>query len=228
MSKGVCVLISFVICILCAVPECLADEIDHSVDFPKGDAAWSVVFKVNGPAVGTQVPGAASSKMFKNRTRTDIIRQGDIRRDTISFSDGSSTQLWWSENPPVAVSEDTPNGHVTGMRAFYMAPFRFDASSFEWVSEKTFLGMKALNGKACQYYEMEVTDDSGGELSKRLLKAWIDHQTLKPVALDDGYSFVFFLFSDGPPSQPLNVPPNVRRKLKQYQDFYAAPKRSGG
>jgi len=123
----------------------------------------------------------------------------------------------------MALFADANGGHVSAMRASYLTLRRFDAESFSWVAEKTFVKDVPELGKECQYYEMEVTEDFGAGLEKRTLRAWIDKKTQRPVELDNGQSRVTFEFPDKAPIEALDLPAVFRAKLKQYQEFYAAP-----
>ena len=205
---------------------CVAQEVRHEVAFPKGDAAWSVAFENTAAPTPTPAAGVPPATPPKKPVKVDIVRQGNLRRDTVVCSDGTTTQIWWCENPPVAMFDNGPKDHVSSMRASSMAQVRYDASSFEWVGAKSFAGMKPYKGKPGQYYEMEVIDDNDGEKTKRTLRAWIDPETHKPLALDNGFNKVAFLFRDDIPVEPLQMPANFLEKYRRLEAFFAPPRRT--
>lgn len=191
----------------------LAQEspVSHVVNFPRGAAAWEVAFeKPSKPPEGDNSPPAAE--------KIEIVRRDNLRRDTVHWTDGTVREQWWCENPPVLVFE-SPNGSVSAMKGAYAAERRYDESSFTWVNAKAFMGMEVVRGKKCSYYEKEFSD--AGEASIKLKwRAWIDPETQRPVAYNNGFSTVFFTFSEAIPEK-LEVPGKFEKKLRRYQAFYA-------
>ncbi|MFA7344200.1 MAG: hypothetical protein WC003_07860 [Terrimicrobiaceae bacterium] len=207
------------------VPQCAAETppTTHEVHFPKGDAAWSVAFE-NQAAPASKPTGGAAPETIPTRTvKVDIVRQGNLRRDVVTLSDGSTRGIWWIRNPPVALFDNGPR--ISTAMASSMAQQRYDESSFDWVGANAFAGMKPCKGKPCQYYEMEVVDEMDG--TKHTRRAWIDPETHQPVALDDSFIKVTFAFQDAAPTEPLRMPDNFLDKYKRVQAFYAPPRRAG-
>lgn len=207
----------FVLAILCAaasVAPLSAQEVTHSVSFPKGDAMWSVLMAPRKKPSGGEASPAAV-------TRIDIVRSGNLRRDTITYSDGTQKQQWWGNAPEVLLSE-SDGGRVRAIPGGYAEEQRYDEASFAWVGEATLVGPETMGGKNCLRYERKVVPDE--DVSKTFV-AWIDPATHRPVALNNGFVTVTFAFSDVPP-ESLQLPQKFRDKLDRYQAFYAPAKGS--
>ena len=195
----------FTFLILLSTAAAGAAEPVHAVFFPEGDAAWSVVFE-----------GAAANA----RKRVDIVRQGPLRLDAITVADGAKTLMLWSENPSVVLFDNGTNGRVSSMKASGMEAQRYDASSFAWVGSKSFAGMKSLKSRSCQYYETTLIEGDAEEQTRRVLRAWIDAKTRRPVALDNGSGMAVFSFATDP-APPLEIPERFLEKLKRQESFNA-------
>ncbi len=165
-------------------------------------------------------PKPASDKTAKKRIKEEIVRQGPLRRDIVQYADGSTTQIWWNENPTMMLFEN--GGRISGMKGGYAGQQRYDASSFSWVSASTFVRKVSYGGRLCEYHEGIDADAIGG--SPKKLRAWIDEKTRRPVALDNGYTTVTFVFSEQTAIAPLTPPAKFQEKLQSYREFYAPAK----
>jgi len=198
-----------------------ADEVVHQVNFPTGDTTWSVDFQAGGTSNASPPAGAAPAKKMRE---IEIVRQGHMRRDTITFSDGTTQERWWVQNPDYALFQ---NGSVvSSMRAAEFAPVRFDASSFDFITAQYYKGKQSQQGIDCQYYEYRMEDNlQGWGFHGRIVRAWIDPKTHLPVAYDNGGGIGVFTFSKGPVPD-LKMPPNFEKKYQQLLAFFAPPKPS--
>ena len=224
MNKGAGVLIGILASLFLFSPVVAQDVIVHQVDFPQGDATWSVA--AQGQETVPPPPNASASpapKALKKFVGMDIVCQGKLRRDTITWSDGSTDQMWWIRNLPYVMTEK--GGQVGCTKASDLWQVRFDASSFEWVSAKTYLGKKSYQGSDCQYYEMKIVDPDGGPT--RIFRAWVDHSSHLPLAFDNGFITVSFTFPKGGPIAPLQMPANFQEMYARLLDFYAHVKQPG-
>lgn len=190
-------------------------EISHSVDFPKGDAAWSVKFE--------RISSKKTSSRARSNTRiakTEIVRMGDLRRDTVILSDGTQAEYWWTQEPPFVFQEEA-NKRVSIKKPGAMGDQRLDASIFEWVDEKTFVKMESYKGRKCRFYKMEVPliDDE-----KQTFRAWIDEETLRPLAWSNGDIVAVFSFHTSLPSEPLILPAEFQKEIDRLGAFFGPAK----
>lgn len=207
-----------------------AEEIVHTVDFPKGDAAWSVSFEV---ASQSQLPKKPSQSLKTSpeakppppqRKRIDIVRKGDLRHDIVSWSDKSVTEYWWTKGPlPFVLFEEKAKERVSIMKAGNMGDYRFDVSLFAWVGKQTFMEMESYKEKKCRYYEIEVPlpDDT-----IEVRQAWIDNETSRPVAYSNSGIRIIFSFDAPLPSEPLVMPGKFQDELKRIQAFFVFKRRT--
>lgn len=193
-------------------------EESHEVDFPRGDAAWTVIFKTEGTDVSKASRAGTGSGPFKQWKRMEIVRQGNVRRDLIKWLDGKTTELWWVTTPPVVLFDDGDNGHVSGMKAMLMASKRYDETSLDWVNGETFKEVTSFNGHRCRYYKMTIVEEDSSGSVKKKFQAWIDVKTNRPVAFDNNGVLVTFVFKDDE-AEPLVMPDRFVEKLKSYQAF---------
>jgi hypothetical protein len=194
-------------------------EISHKVDFPQ-DGEWTVTFS----GIKNKTENAPSeAETVKKRKKVDIVRKRDLRRDIVTWSDGTTTTYWWSVNPLGVFYESGSNGHISAMKGSSNSLQSYDASSFTWVNEKTFLGMKPFQGKQCQFYETEIVQ-GGGESFNLKLRAWIDPKTQRPEGLMNGFDEVSFSFKEGAVEE-LKIPENFQQRIKQFQAFYSPTKK---
>lgn len=200
-------------------PANAAAEISHAVDFPKGDAAWSVKLE-NGRTSSKKMSRAAASES-RTMKNVEIVRISSLRRDTVLWSDGSTTEYWWPQNPPVVLFQEKTNGRMNIKKAGNMGEQRFDESNFEWVDGKTFVKMGSYKGRKCRFYKMEVPfiDDE-----KQTFRAWIDEETLRPLAWSNGDIVAVFSFHTSLPSEPLILPAEFQKEIDRLGAFFGPAK----
>lgn len=228
MNRLLCVLLVFSFAGTGLNPANAAEEIVHSVKFPQGDAAWSISFQTASSTGNAESPTPAASPSGSPPPRQvkkiDIVRKGQLRRDTLSWSDGSFTEYWWPEKSHLVLLQDEVGGRIRATKVGTMGDQRFDAVTFAWVGKMTFKGMKPFDGKPCRYYEIEVPviDDE-----KETLHAWIDGESLKPVAWSKGGYTAIFSFGLPLPAEPLVMPEKFRKELSRIGAFFAPSKKYG-
>lgn len=189
------------------------------VVFPDGDATWSVTFeRVKSDAL----PKTAAAEQPAEINKIDVVRKGNLRRDTIKWSDGNSTQYWWIQIPPVVLYENKKDGTIESAKAGYVKDRLLDASSFAWVNPSTFVDERPFRKIPCKYYEMQVVDRTE---DPKMFRAWIDAKTGKPVALRTGIDDMVFEFDTGDLSSPLVIPPKFEDLLKKIVTANTPPVR---
>ena len=213
--------------------------LDHRIDFPAGDAAWSVragkadakpgdltAPQPEPPAANSANPQdpAADQDQVREVRQIDIVRKGGLRRDQVRWTDGTMTEYWWSASSPIVVFQTKASEKVRAMKASQMGTRRFDDTLFSWVNATTFRRPEGYRGKKCLYYNYEMPLVDGETLT---IHAWIDAKTHRPWAWSDGTTVALFQFDLPVPEEPLSIPPDFAQTLQRYEAFYAPPKRLG-
>lgn len=200
------------------------EPVVHTIDFPKGDIAWSVIPQNGG--IGTvAAPDGVPAVETRSIKRIDIIRSGNLRRDLVLWSDQKTTEYWWSVNPFFVVFTNKPDGPILTMKGAMMDVRRFDESNFSWISAATYAGLQTLGGKQCRFYEEKSVDPDTE--SESLQRVWIDLKTSKPAAWGDGSFMACFMFSTPDPTKlPLVVPDKYLTAMRRYAAHLTAPKKS--
>lgn len=196
-----------------------AQEISHKVNFPSGDAAWSVSFDTNDDSGQSSAP--KPKQAAHQMSKLDIVRMGDLRHDILTWSDGGTTDYWWEPKLEVVLSLNTGDSRIHAAKAGNMDDSRFDDSTFNWVSASTFKGLKSFRGTSCRTYGMDVTTLLGEVIHYR---AWIDNKTGRPLAYTNGGMIDVFSFDQPMPTPPLILPPNFQATLAQVRAFMVPPK----
>jgi hypothetical protein len=184
------------------------------VDFPAGDRAWIVTFE-NTEKIGDDPKNKVTAAPLA-RKNINIVCQGGIRRDLVTWGNGSVTEIWWVEGPPLAMFESARHGKVSVIKADEARHARYDESAFSWLKENNYLGVKSYLKKSCDYYQSTQTDLEGKQFTVR---AWIDPKTRRPTALYNGSDLVSFDF-DSASVEPLTLPQKFEIEMKRYQAFY--------
>lgn len=218
MNKLALALTGAAACLVLVSKALAQDAIVHTVAFPQGDATWSVKAQSQ-ESPTSQSPEGAQPSAQKARVflGSEIVRQGKLRRDVITWADGTTAEMWWVANLPYVLAER--NGRVDVIKAADIGQASFDESCFTWVSAKTYLGKKSYQGKDSQYYETLLINPATD--TRVTLRAWIDPVTHQPLALFNGYTEVEFAFPKPAPIPPLQMPPNFQQVYTRLQDFYA-------
>lgn len=183
----------------------------HTVEFPQGDAVWSVTVEPSGEK-GPRRKASTEPRQEK----IDIVRQGALRRDTVTWPGGKTTEVWWLAEPPVAIAESERNGAINVVSAAELLPLRLDAKAFAWIGDTTFQGNKRFKGRRCQCYETKEE-----ALPGQRIRAWIDAKTRQPVAIDNGIGLFIFQLHPTETPEALTLPARFQKALARYQSFRA-------
>lgn len=194
------------------------------IDFPKGDAAWTVLYT-------TQLKENKDRDKFAGEQRVkriDVVRSGKYRRDMVHWQQGGTTQYWWHGPAKTVFFQTEPGAPITKMRSSVIGMRRLDESNFSWVGPETYQGQNELQGEEYDYFEKVVrqTLDDGDSLTYTL-RAWIDLETRLPHAWSDGSVLAIYDFDQPLPTGGLIPPPAFKKSIDEYEAYIAPPKRLG-
>jgi len=201
------------------------DSPNYRVEFPKGDAAWNVIFLKDTNKPAKSVPTAEDDEQPKLK-QMEVIRKGGLRRDTLVWTDGAKSEHWWSIAANYVFFENRGDSFVRGMKGSQRGDARYDESFFTWIGKTTYVGNRKLNGKELWYFESKASRTLGdGETESETCSAWVDPETAKPVAWSDGRRTAFFEFKSLDPDFRLVVPPRLAEAIAKYDAYRSAPTR---
>lgn len=154
-----------------------------------------------------------------------ITKVGNIRRDTIVWSDNTLTQLWNITDKGVSLEEKMfgarKNIYVLlgDLRDQACPPLlHFDAESVSWITEKA-QGADSNPDTAFHYQANMVLPSIPPSPPRNVLyQAWIDPKTLLPLKFDDGDALYVLTFSGDAPTGPLVLPGDVQTELAHWQN----------
>ncbi len=189
---------------------CLRAEAQSAVRFPQGDATWEIQVQYPKPSV--------EPKKESPQIRPSVIsvnRVGSLRRDRVTWTNGSQTETWWNLNPDFVMYEEPHIREIVAVPpCMEVDGMRLDQLTFRWITPKTLAGEENINGRPCLVYEGIAFQYEDG--NSPVYRAWIDKETLEPVALDTRQATYHFQFSGRAP-EPLALPPRFAEKLDQYR-----------
>lgn len=217
MNKFLSSLAVFVSVVAASISTAYPQEPDYRVEFPKGDASWSVIFskgKTNANGSATEAPSLRSM---------EVIRQGDLRRDALVWSDGEKTEHWWSTAGNEVFFENRGDSAVRTIKASQRSGARYDETFFSWVDKKTFSGERSLDGKKFWYFEKSARVDTKDEAE--IFAAWVNPETARPYAWSDGSRMVYFEFKTLEPGFKLVPPTQFMEAIARYNAYRTPPTR---
>lgn len=194
----------------------------NKVQFPSGDAAWTVEISYkdsqpgwsNDAATVNDGPASAGPPFMQ---KVEIARAGDRLRYQITWTTRRKSEAWLFSN--VTLMEDVYSNEVLtfdgelGLRAIR----KLDRTLFNWTDNR-YPELVDYKGKKCFYYRDPNT--SGGPTGEthgtESTQAWIDADTLRPVAFEDDQATYSFTFHSSPPG-PLSLPAKFQREYERYQ-----------
>lgn len=172
--------------------------ISHDVNFPTGDAAWTVQIERL-----QKVPAESGPKSVPEPREIDVVRKGNVRRDTIAWSDGSTSQYWWKLSPGMVLFRVKPSEPLFFMLPSQLGNRRYDASNFSWVNAKTYRKEGSADGQAVREYHIKIKDP---ELDRvKIFNAEISAATGLPVTWSDDDWKATFQFK-AVPAETLTIP----------------------
>ena len=210
---------------------CLAqDPSEKLFRFPRGNAAWTVDITYHGTATAT----GATDQIRK----IEVTQVGDYQRCIFHWAKGKTTETWIVQSSDICAVEDANNGviHVFPAKDQDLAEqmiVSFDVSSFQWIRENLLKDAPEYRGKKCLHYQgmasfgrqANPSSEQGESIPIPAVpcQAWIDKETLFPIALDDSSRLVSFTFQ-ATPTAPLIPPQRFLDKLNRYVKAATLPK----
>jgi hypothetical protein len=193
------------------------------VNLPKGNFACSIeVAPHDAPKPDPAFPERRYSPVLQKLVITQV---GNIRRDVGSWSNGTSSELWWVIDKAVSVMQ----GNQPGAEPFMLAGelrdracpklLHFSEDSVSWISEASKTDPKP-DKAGLLHYRAEITlKEAEGDAppEKAVYQAWIDSKTLMPAKFDDGNALYTLKFSSNPSAAPLVMPSKVQAEVDLWQ-----------
>lgn len=223
MNKFLLPLAFLLPCVLCAAP---------AVKLPSGDFSCSVTAipratKPESPEPPPpKKPGGGTPRVLK---KLDVVRVGNIRRDTVGWSDGSTSVVWGLVNEKLLVTERTSLSGKKRVQVFAgvfrdtVEPLllRFDQESISWISDE-YLVSKGDPDGSLLHYKREIPQQvqPGEKPWSEVFQAWIDPKSRMPVKFDDGRATYILKFSADPPRESLAIPGNLQSELNRWKDAF--------
>ncbi|MEZ0300415.1 MAG: hypothetical protein ACAI35_28505 [Candidatus Methylacidiphilales bacterium] len=201
------------------------------VDFPAGNVAWTVEITYPkskaAPSTTPVNPGAAPAQQPQQTQGSDslpekvvAIRVGDRTCYTVTYQNKTVVEAWVVG--PLLVLEDPQSRSVNVLPADRNVGFGpYDGSLFSWVTENMLASNDPWRGKPAMCYRSVVAQavTPGTEPSSTpppaTQQVWIDPETRRPLALDDGQRTCVFTFQPGPARLP-PIPQYLENALKLY------------
>jgi hypothetical protein len=203
-----------------AMPAPASAQAGAPVRFPGGNAAWTV-------EVTYREPPTEAAQLRK----VEVVRGGRYQRSRYHWSDGNTTETWslWAAGLHAVEKGSRGTVYVIPAGDWFQTSHMlelFDASSFAWVRRDLFKQEAEYRGRHCLRYEglvqkgllPEVTNRTDLPVPEIRCSAWIDQETLRPVALVEPERTALFSFREGPAEEP--VPP--QRFLDALHRYQAA------
>lgn len=205
------------------------------VNFPAGNMAFTIDISYPKPTTGTSTL-STTEDVSKNApaklTKIVCTQYDEIQRLQLTNAEGKTWERWTLPSLSVYFEEDTRNGKVAtmprgGLAASYAVHIP-DISSFDWINADAAQNRTEVTylGKKCFHYSGTATIEHPGSLSNPSYKvnqeAWIERETLVPVALDTGMQLDIFTFQKAP-ENPLVVPKKFQDKLTYYKTILGVP-----
>jgi hypothetical protein len=141
----------------------------------------------------------------------NAVETGAIRKDTQTFADGSSRDIWRMQSYRFSVTPAHPDSVIIDVVTAATnpgAPYQYqDAAEFpelKWITASTYQGIQTRDGKKCYAYKL---DDQ---------TAWIDVATRLPVYFESSVMQVAYTWSD-PPDAPLQLPNGFAERLVKFK-----------
>lgn len=186
------------------------------VRFPTGNQSWTVDVRYTTPAPAQPAPAESdpqkSPAVPPRPTRFECTSYGGTEHYRITWSNRQTTDVWKQQG--IALATDPASGKIGLSNDTLVSGLinSLDASLFSWISgtgtETTFEKRKAL------FYEKAARSGSPGESldtdAWRRRQAWIDQETLLPLAYDNGQATFLFSYESAPPG-PLSMPADFAR-----------------
>lgn len=203
--------------LLATVPLFAQEPVTHTVNFPAGDAAWTV--RIQPLQKSATAPDGSP---VREAELVEVVRKGNLRRDTLQWNDGSTSQYWWNLSPAAVMFRAKPSEPIFSIRPGQLGTRRFDESNFSWVGPKTFQKMEVVGGRPLRIYRIKIEHDE----NVQTFTAGIDEETGLPATWSDEKAVATFKFGE-PPSTPLVMPEEYQSEFQRVLQNLAPVKPAG-
>ena len=185
---------------------------DGLIKFPTGPAVWTIDVTPS-----SQQPSATTTKEYV--TKIEITQDDKEQRSLVTWSSGRTKESWYVPTMNLIVTENKDGRPFLVSNSGYAGEafaIPFTAAAFQWLQPQ-FLQEKdpvSYHGKQCFHYKGSAVPVPAGKVPSPLTRreAWIDSETLFPVALDAGTTLCTYTFSNKPPP-PLVMPAKFQTVL---------------
>ncbi|MEI6562443.1 MAG: hypothetical protein WCO68_10235 [Verrucomicrobiota bacterium] len=151
-----------------------------------------------------------------------VTRVDQIVRYQIQWTSGLATDVWQDNKSNLAVFEHAGSRNINVTKVGGGLPFLvvLADSALEWMGQGGQTEKATIKGKQCLHYRKKMSVSEGLAIE---CQAWMDEQTLLPVAMADADDLYFFCFDSTPPAVPLAMPASLKGRLERYQRIMAPP-----
>ncbi len=189
--------------------------------FPDGDfvAGFAVVSKAPARKADTAPP----SKILM-LLGGEVSKAGRVFLYRLNWTRGIPSTIW--KEGQVSVGQRANGDILVGDLDLLSLPelATMTPESLKWIEPKYSKGETEYNGRKCDFYEREMVFDLGeGYVVRSFYKAWIDPESKRPLALDDGTNTYEFRYTDEQPGGPLLMPDFLRAEYNRYMKALKPP-----
>jgi hypothetical protein len=192
-------------------------------------AAWTVRFKgADGRSDDAAKPGDPLSPKARALRAIEIKKSGNLRVEESIWSDGTSTEKWYSGNfmlitmpgqSDVYIFRKDTNGDAA-LKGQFPNFAQTDFPEVGWVSLETFRRVAVFQGRPCYLFDREIELWDGPTKQSKKQQVWIDGESQLPLAFDNGGVLQTYLF-DKAASTALSLPPKFQEELARYREKLA-------
>jgi hypothetical protein len=210
-SKTLCLVITILIAPFLHAQENSATSTPPSPPYftlPSGD--YTLVEKITyksqpAAAPSAEVPQPESSS--PDLKELDLTKSGQLRKDRQVFVDGSVSEIWRSGALRIILRSSQPDIVLIASKTMSNYDDPVDFKELAWLDASTFSSEQDFEDRKCYVYK------------KGDQTAWVDKSTRFPLFLQSKSIQVSYAF--GVPSTPLQLPPNVSKKIEQSKRAWA-------
>jgi hypothetical protein len=203
---------------------------DDLVKFPTGDAAWTVdvTYSASSGIAPTPTPTRGpspppTSPLSEKPKKIEVTQVGGLQRIHVTWISGGSHERW-AVSKYFIVLEDDPRTDVifpalAGSMEEKWAEFNlpYGPRAFSWIEPKNLVEPDPVTfqGKKCFHYQGNVLPPFPHSKEQKR-SAWIDSDTLLPVALATENSLNLFTFAK-PNTDRLVLPPKFQEAFDEFK-----------
>lgn len=192
-------------------------------------AAWTITTQ----EMPTEKKESSTPQPKSLVTSIESARQGDIKRDLITYANGQKEEVWYVQGQALSAVSSRPEKVV--IQSFAALEESIDQQGayrlvgnpiksprfpgLNWVGPKTYDAVRLFNKTVPAYHYVLRTKEGDNDIV--IAEAWVDAQTGLPLGyISDGALYVY-RFGDAPPGTMV-LPPafeGALQKVKQRQDL---------